>query len=110
MMAETASTLDVGASLGIMCGFGGLVYLMTPKLRTTLTVAAISGFLIYAVASKDLIGIDHAFAIGVGLYVTRKYFGYQPSQKVFDTIERKYFERRKEVEIEEPQHAEKRAS
>lgn len=91
---DTLEYVDVGASLGIMCGFGGLAYLMKPDIRRVLIAASCLAFVVYALVTKELIGVDHAFAIICGALFTKAYFRFQPSQQTFDSAEIRYFDRR----------------
>lgn len=91
---ETTATVDVGASLGVMAGFGGLAYLMKPVVRRISIATASIGFIIYAVMTQEYIGVDHMCAIFCGAILTKAYFRFQPSQQVFDTVETRYFDRR----------------
>ena len=91
---ETTEYIDVGASLGIMCAFGGLSYLMKPKIRLVLVASSCTLFIGYAIFTKEFIGVDHASAIICGVLFTKAYFRFQPSQHMFDSSEIRYFDRR----------------
>ena len=92
---ETKSYIDVGASLAVMSTFGGLIFLMKPKIRIGLVAISCIGFTAYAFLSKELIGVDHAFAVICGMAITAAYFKFQPSQSVFNNTDIRFFERRK---------------